>query len=33
MPDVKGVPYIYGNTQYDCFELNSYCAAWAWCRS
>ena len=20
----KGVPYIYGNTQYDCFELNSY---------
>lgn len=24
LPDVKGVPYIYGNTQYDCFELNSY---------
>ena len=21
---VQGVPYIYGNTQYDCFELNSY---------
>lgn len=21
---VRGVPYIYGNTQYDCFELNSY---------
>ena len=24
LPDVKGVSYIYGNTQYDCFELNSY---------
>ena len=24
LPDVNGVPYIYGNTQYDCFELNSY---------
>ena len=24
LPEVKGVPYIYGNTQYDCFELNSY---------
>lgn len=23
-PLVQGVPYIYGNTQYDCFELNSY---------
>lgn len=23
-PAVQGVPYIYGNTQYDCFELNSY---------
>lgn len=23
-PEVQGVPYIYGNTQYDCFELNSY---------
>ncbi len=23
-PEVNGVPYIYGNTQYDCFELNSY---------
>lgn len=21
---VQGVPYIFGNTQYDCFELNSY---------
>ena len=20
----QGIPYIYGNTQYDCFELNSY---------
>lgn len=24
MPVVQGVPYIFGNTQYDCFELNSY---------
>lgn len=24
LPKVQGVPYIYGNTQYDCFELNSY---------
>ena len=24
LPLVKGVPYIYGNTQYDCFELNGY---------
>lgn len=24
LPEVQGVPYIYGNTQYDCFELNSY---------
>ena len=24
LPDVKGVPYIYGNTQYDCFELYCY---------
>lgn len=23
-PELEGVPYIYGNTQYDCFELNSY---------
>lgn len=23
-PLVQGVPYIYGNMQYDCFELNSY---------
>ena len=23
-PLVQDVPYIYGNTQYDCFELNSY---------
>ena len=23
-PLVQGVSYIYGNTQYDCFELNSY---------
>lgn len=23
-PELAGVPYIYGNTQYDCFELNSY---------
>lgn len=24
LPVVQGVPYIFGNTQYDCFELNSY---------
>ena len=24
VPVVQGVPYIFGNTQYDCFELNSY---------
>ena len=24
MPVVQGVPYIFGNTQYDCFELNNY---------
>ena len=24
MTVVQGVPYIFGNTQYDCFELNSY---------
>ena len=24
MPVMQGVPYIFGNTQYDCFELNSY---------
>ena len=23
-PVLSGVPYVYGNTQYDCFELNSY---------
>lgn len=24
MPVMQGVPYIFGNTQYDCFELNNY---------
>ena len=24
LPVVQGVPYIFGNTQYDCFELNNY---------
>lgn len=24
MPVVQGGPYIFGNTQYDCFELNNY---------